>query len=234
MGPSSDPNSVVERDLALGLRVLSGVLRPFTSRVGTADTARLDLDGLGEAAVDDEADDFVGVLTRLAGGRRGSGSCSIHGFLSIAIDDCEARSGACSGTRLRFFNTGAEEGAPMGTGCRGVNDGGTRYLGLGARIVRVVTTAGVCVMGLLDFEEENQEKFCDASIAERKEDALGGKRQAESLWGVYWRVRSYCCLPTQGELKRQSQGRTAGSARHCFKAQPNFTLRTSASALSHI
>jgi hypothetical protein len=69
MGPSRDPNSVVERDLALGLRVLSGVMRPLTSRVGTADTARLVLDGFGDDAVDDDEEDgFMGVFTRLAGG----------------------------------------------------------------------------------------------------------------------------------------------------------------------
>lgn len=89
MGPSSDPNSVVERDLALGLRVLSGVFRPLTSRKGTADTARLALDGLGEAIVDEEAVDCVGVLTRLEGGTRGSKSGSIRCFTSLAIDDCE-------------------------------------------------------------------------------------------------------------------------------------------------
>jgi hypothetical protein len=61
----------------------------------------------------------------------------------------------------------------METLWRGVNVGGSRYLGVGARIVRVVTTAGVCVTGLFDFEGENQAKFCDASIVARVSSGKG-------------------------------------------------------------
>lgn len=60
--------------------------------------------------------------------------------------------------------------APAATLGSGANNNGSRYLGLGARMVRVVTTAGVCVMGLFDLDGENQEKPCDASIAGRVSD----------------------------------------------------------------
>jgi len=40
---------------------------------------------------------------------------------------------------------------------------------LRARTVRVVTIAGVGVIGLLDFEGENQVKFWDASMVDGRE-----------------------------------------------------------------
>lgn len=125
IGPSRDPNVVVERERALGLRVLSGVVRPPTRRVGTLDTDRLGLIGLGDAINEEEAILFMaGVLARLAGGRRLSGSGSTRCFLSFAIEEDGMRSGSCSCTRFRFF--GVDGGAVTGARSMGVSSGAWR------------------------------------------------------------------------------------------------------------
>lgn len=75
-------------------------------------------------------------------------------------------------------------GAPRDARWSGVNGGGSRYFGFGASMVRVVTTAGVCVMGLLDFEEENQENVCDAIMVKNKEYAFDDEGDSKSHQSV--------------------------------------------------